>query len=181
LLTLSHELSRHWEVSLAGGVNQVNSKGTAELPIQNVVSDQFAQGKFGQKTNSPTYTGSIYRNGRRSRLGVTGGEGVTGGNGYYLASRNIYLNGVGAMDFGRRFSFNAAVGYSRLSSLSNATNTYTAATFDINAGYKITRHTYLNGEYSGWRYPQFGSTNRTLADRITLGVTFATTDFPFRF
>jgi hypothetical protein len=181
LLTLSHELSRHWEVSLAGGFNQVNSKGTAELPIPNVVSQQFVQGKFGQKTNSPTYTGSIYRNGRRSRVGVTGGEGVTGGNGYYLASRNVYLNGVGAIDVGRRLSLNAAVGYSKLSSLSNATNSYSATTFDVTAGYKITRHTYLSGEYSGWHYPRFGSANSVLADRITIGITFATANFPFRY
>lgn len=180
-LTLSHEFPRHWEVGISGGVSQVNSKGTAQLPVPNVVSNQFVQGSFSQKTNSPTYTGSIFKNGRRTRVGITGGEGVSGGNGYYLTSRNIFLNGIAATDLGRRLSLNGSVGYTKLSSLSNATNSYAAATFGFTAGYRISRHTYLNGAYSGWRYPRFGSSNRTFADRITFGVTFATSNFPFPF
>jgi hypothetical protein len=181
LLTLSHELPRHWEVSLSGGVNQVNSKGTALLPIQGVVSEQFIQGQSSQKTNSPTLTASIFKSGRRSRVGISGGEAVSGGNGYYLTSRNVYVNGVGDLDIGRRLSLSGRLGYSKLSSLSNATNSYKAITYDFSAGFRLTRHTYLNGAYSGWHYPRFGPSNPNLANRVTVGVTFASANFPFPF
>jgi hypothetical protein len=71
------------------------------------------------------------------------------------------------------------LGYSRLSSVGAAvTGSYAAWTYNLTGSYKLSRHTFLNAAYMGWRYPQYAGINNYNPHRITFGVTFATKDFP---
>lgn len=178
LLTLSYLLTRRIEAGISAGVSQVNSSGTANIYFQGVPSSFFVQGTYKQTTLVPNFTASIFRTGRRSRFGITGGEGVSGGNGIYLTSRNLFVNGSANYQVNKRLSVNGLLGYSRLASLSNAATNYTATTYSFNAGYQVRRHIFANVAYSGWRFPQYGTINNFNARRLTVGVVFATRDFP---
>jgi hypothetical protein len=177
-LTLSHLLTRRIEVGASIGLSQVNSSGTATIYFQGVPTSDFVRGTYKQVTLTPNFTGSIFRTGRRSRFGITGGEGISGGNGIYLTSRNIFVNGMGNYQVTPRLSLSGQVGFSRLSSVANAASNYSATTYNFTAGYQVRRHIYASAAYSGWRFPQYGTINRFDAHRITIGVVFATKDFP---
>jgi hypothetical protein len=177
-LTLSYLVTRRIEAGVSAGVSQVNSSGTANIYFQGVPNNYFLIGTYKQSTVMPNFAGSIFRTGRRSRFGVTGGEGVSGGNGIYLTSRNLFVNGSANYQVNRRLSINGLLGYSRLSSVANAAATYKALTYNFSAGYEVRRHIFANLTYSSWRFPQYGTINNFNARRLTVGVVFASRDFP---
>jgi hypothetical protein len=177
-LTLSHLLTRRTEIGLSAGVSHVNSSGTAGIFFQGVPDTSFARGTFKQETLVPNLTASIYRTGRRSRYGISGGQGISGGNGIFLTSRNVFVNGTANYQLTPRLSVSGALGYSRLKSIANATVPYDATTYNLTAGYQVRRHIFANAAYTGWRFPNYGTINNFNAHRFTVGVTFATRDFP---
>lgn len=177
-LTLSYLLTRRIEAGLSAGISQVNSSGTANIYFQGVPSNFFVQGVYKQSTIVPNFTGSIFRTGRRSRFGVTGGENVSGGNGIYLTSKNLFVNGSANYQLNKRLSMNGLIGYSRLTSLANTAANYKATTYNFNVGYEIRRHIFANAAYSKWDFPQYGTINNFNAHRLTVGVVFASRDFP---
>ncbi|MFZ0593590.1 MAG: hypothetical protein WAM39_24235 [Bryobacteraceae bacterium] len=178
-LTLSHSLTRRIQVGLSAGVSAVHSSGTSTIFYQGIPASYYAQGYFQEHTISPNYTASLYRTGLRSRFGVTGGEGISGGNGLYLTSRNAFVNAQLNYQLNPRLSVSGQFGYSRLTSVSGAvTGAYGAWTYSLAGGYQISRHTFVNASYSGWRYPQYATIDNFNTRRLTFGVTFATKDFP---
>jgi hypothetical protein len=177
-LTLSYLLTRRIEAEASAGVSQVNSSGTASIYFQGVPSDVFVQGVYKQSTIVPDFTGSIFRTGRRSRFGITGGQNVSGGNGIYLTSKNLFVNGSANYQLNKRLSVNGLFGYSRLTSLANAAGNYDATTYNFNVGYEIKRHIFANVAYSKWDFPQYGTINTFNAHRLTVGVVFASRDYP---
>lgn len=177
-LTLSYLLTRRIEAGASVGINQVNSSGTANIYFQGVPNNFFLQGTYKQSTILPNLTASIFRTGLHSRFGVTGGESVSGGNGIYLTSRNLFLNGSANYQLSKRLSVNGMVGISRLSSVANAATTYNATTYNASAGYQIRRHIFANASYSGWKFPRYGTITNFNAHRLTFGVVFASRDFP---
>lgn len=178
LLTLSHNLTRRTEIGLSAGLNRVVSSGTASIFFQGVPDASFARGAFKQKTLIPSLTASIFRTGRRSRYGITGGEGISGGNGIFLTSRNIFFNGTANYQLTPRLSVSGALGYSHLKSIANATVPYETTTYNVTAGYQVRRHIFANAAFTGWHFPQYGTINNFNAHRLAVGVTFATRDFP---
>ena len=143
-----------------------------------VPNTSFVQGAYKQQTLTPNFTGSIYRNGLRSRFGVTGGEGISGGNGLYLTSKNIFVNGTASYQLNRKLSVNGLFGFSRLQSIANAASNYSATNYNVSAGYQIRRHIFATTSYTGWRFPQYGALTNFDSRRLTVGVTFATRDYP---
>jgi hypothetical protein len=179
VLTLSHTLTRRIQVGLSAGLSAVHSSGTSTIFYQGIPASYYAQGYYQERTISPNYTASLYRTGLRSRLGVTGGEGISGGNGLYLTSRNLFVNAQANYQLNPRLSVSGQFGYSRLTSVSGAAAAaYGAWTYNLTGGYQISRHTFLNASYSGWRYPQYAAINNVNTRRLIFGVTFATKDFP---
>jgi hypothetical protein len=178
-LTLSHMLTRRVQVGLSAGINAVHSYGVSTIFFQGVPTSYYAQGYYKQHTLAPNYTASIYRTGLRSRFGITGGEGISGGNGLFLTSRNVFVNAQANYQLSRRLSASGQFGYSRLSSIGAASaGPYGAWTYNFTGGYQLSRHTFLNASYYGWRYPRYSTINNYNTHRITFGVTFATKDFP---
>jgi hypothetical protein len=178
-LTLSRMLTRRIQVGLSAGINAVHSYGVSTIYFQGIPASYYAQGYYKQHTLAPNYTASIYRTGLRSRFGITGGEGVSGGNGLFLTSRNVFVNAQANYQLSRRLSASGQFGYSRLSSIGAASaGPYAAWTYNFTGGYQLSRHTFLNASYYGWRYPQYSTINKYNTHRITFGVTFATKDFP---
>ncbi len=176
--TLSYVLTRRIELGASAGVSRVNSSGTAELNIVGVTGATYVRGAYKQNTLTPNYTGSIFRNGLRSRFGLTGGEGISGGNGLYLTSKNIFVNGTGSYQVNRKLSVNGLFGYSRLQSISNTASNYSATNYNVSAGYQVRRHIFATGSFTGWRFPHYGALTNFDSRRLTVGVTFATRDYP---
>lgn len=176
--TLSHNFARHWMISASGGIGWVQTSGIASY-ILPVASDLFfVQGQFKQSAFSPIYVGTLTRNFRRSSFRISGGENVSGGNGLYLTSKNLFLNTSYSSQIGKRVSVTAAFGYSRLSSLANAAKAYGAINYNASGAYQLTRHAYVNATYDGWHYPQFAGYNRQFATRLSVGITFASRSYP---
>jgi hypothetical protein len=176
--TLSYILTRRIELGASAGVSRVNSSGTVTLDILGIPNTTFVQGAYRQKTLTPNFTGSIFRNGLRSRYGITGGEGVSGGNGLYLTSKNIFVNGTASYQVNQKLSVNGLFGFSRLQSIANTASTYSATNYNVSAGYQVRRHIFANASYTGWRFPHYGNLTNFDARRLTVGVTFATRDYP---
>lgn len=178
-LTLSYLLTRRIQVGLSAGLSAVSSSGTSTVFYQGISASDYAQGYYQEHTISPNYTASVYRTGLRSRFGITGGEGISGGNGLYLTSKNLFVNGQGNYQVNQRLSVSGQFGYSRLTSVgAAAAGSYSAFTYNVTGGYQLSRHTFLNATYLGWRYPQYAGIANYNPHRLTFGVTFSTKDFP---
>jgi hypothetical protein len=180
LLTLSRSISRRWEFGISAGASDVSSSGTAVVFSQGVPQTDFQTGQFRQDTVVPNYSGSINRNGRRTRINLTGGQGVTGGNGVYYTSKNTFVSGAATAEL-KRFSLAGNAGYSRLSSVANAASVYDGVTYGFSAGYRVRQHIFVNVAYSGWHFPNYGTIGQVDAHRFSFGVTFATKDYPLPF
>jgi outer membrane scaffolding protein for murein synthesis (MipA/OmpV family) len=176
--TLSYQLTRRIQAGVSAGVTRVNASGSVNLLFQGLPPDVFVQGIYKQTSLIPNFTGTISRSGRRSRFGITGGEGVSGGNGTYLTSKNLFVNGSANYQFSRRLSLNGLVGYSRLTSVANAAANYSGAIYNVDVGYEIKRHIFASASYSKWNYPSYGNISGFDAHRLTFGVTFASRDYP---
>lgn len=101
-LTLSHSFPSHWSVSVSGGVSRTDTAGIARVPVTLIVQQGsteqaiggYVLGHFSRVAWVPAFSGTVLHNFRHSVLSVSAGQGVAGsGNGYYLASRNEYVNG----------------------------------------------------------------------------------------
>jgi hypothetical protein len=177
LLTLSYQFTRRTQAGISAGVTQVNASGSAAI-MQGFPSNAVVEGTYKQDTLVPNVTASIFRTGRRSRYGITGGQDVSGGNGVYLTSKNLFVNGSANYQLTPRLSLNGLIGYSRLSSVANAAGDYASATYNVNLGYEIKRHIFANASYSKWNYPQYASLSTFNAHRVIFGIVFSTRDFP---
>lgn len=178
LLTLSYQLTRRIQAGVSAGVSQVSSSGSAEILFQGLPPNFFVTGFYKQSTLVPNFTGSISRTGRRTRFGLTGGEGVSGGNGTFLTSKNVFVNGSANYQFTPRLSLNGQLGYSRLTSVANTAANYDGTTYNVNVGYEVMRHIFANVAYNKWNYPQYGNLRSFDAHRLTFGVVFASRDYP---
>lgn len=168
----AHIFNQYWSAGASVGVARVVASGNAILTFAGVPSDQFQQGRFSRTTTSPVFSGTVSRNFKHSSVSLTGGQSIIGGNGIYLTSKNVYGTANLAIQLSRRLRMSASGGVNRLSSVANTASGYTSGTFSINAAYQLSERCFLNLAYSGWQYPQFGTLQRTYANRISAGVTF---------
>lgn len=176
--TLSYQLTRRIQAGVSAGVTRVKASGSANILIQGLPSDLFVNGRFKQVTLVPNFTGTISRSGRRTRYGLTGGQSVSGGNGTYLTSKNLFFNGSANYQLTPRLSVSGLLGYSRLTSVSNAAGKYSGLIYNVDAGYQIKRHIFASASFSKWNYPSYGTIGGFDARRLSFGVTFASRDYP---
>jgi hypothetical protein len=175
---LMHEVGQHWRLGATVGISHVQSSGEASFLLPGTTGLVLVSGKYKTSTFTPVYTGSATRLFRTGSFTVTGGENVSGGNGVYLTSRNLFINSSGTKQIAKKLTVTGAFGYSRLSSLANAAGTFGAANYGANAGYELTPHIYLTANYTGWHYPKLSGVQRQFATQATAGITFASHNYP---
>ncbi len=180
--TLSHQFASHWQVSASGGVSRSNSSGNISIPLLLQQNQElipiYVTGHYNQTTIYPYLQGTVVRLMRHSTVSVSGGQSIGPGNGFYLASKTINVNGYYMYTMRRS---NASVGgyYSRLSSAANAINARQAAIgIDASYSYNLIRHLGMNLRYDYLRFSNLGNLNVPSDSRISFGVYFTSKDIP---
>jgi hypothetical protein len=179
-LTLGHDFASHWSVSVAGGMTRASSSGTYRIPvfISGIQQPVYVVGPYNQTNFVPYYQGTVSRDMKHSLVGISGGESVGPGNGFYLASRVLYLNGYWRYTM-RRSNLSANGYVSRLSSVANAVagNEFTTGLGAAYA-YNLIRHVGLNVRYDYIKYSNIGSFHTPSDNRISMGIYFTSKDVP---
>ena len=179
-LTIGHDFASHWTVSASGGITRANSSGIFRIPvyISPNLPPVFLVGPYNRTNFLPYYQGTITKSMKRTTVAISGGESVGPGNGYYLASKVLTVNGY--FNYAMRRSNISATGY--LSRLSAAANSASGSEITLGMGaayaYNIIRHLGLNVRYDYIKYSDIGTLRVPADNRVSLGVYFTSKDVP---
>ncbi len=181
-VTLSHRLAPNWTVSGSGGITRVASSGVISFPVNVQVGGQIlpvlALGHYSQTAILPYYQATLVHSLRHDSLSVSGGQSVTPGNGYLLASRNLGLNGLWVHTL-RRSNLSVAGYYARLSSVANTVlEVQSNRGFDVSYAYNLAYHMGVNARYDLIDYSSFGSYGGRADNRFSFGFYVSSKDVP---
>ena len=180
-----HAFPGHWIVSGSGGVAHSNTSGLITIPISLITGQQgaggYITGLYRSTANLPSFYGSVSHNQRRSSFFAGGGQSIVSGNGYFLASRNQFINGGYSRSF-RRSNISGGFNYYRLKSVANSVeSTYNGFTFGGGYSYLVTRHLSTNFRYDYLRYGSLAPLNSVADNRLSFGVSFSSKSIPLTF
>jgi hypothetical protein len=153
-----------------------------EVPVTLVVGNEgiggFVLGSYHETTYVPSFSGGVSHEARHSLFSVTASEGVYGGNGYYLASRNIFVNGVYSYSWrAQNISFGGS--FIELKSVANAATTqYTGGDFSASYGRGLVRHVGMFLRYDLTYYGGLPPYNGLVDNRIAFGFNFSSKSIP---
>ena len=181
-LTLDHTFASRWKVSGSAGISRSNTSGTVEIPVlleqQQQLIPIYVVGHYNQTTLYPYLQGTVVRLMKRSTASFSGGQSIGPGNGFYLASKTINVNGYYVYML-RRSNLSAGGYYSRLTSAANAINARQVAFgLDASYSYNVIRHLGLNLHYDYLRFSNLGTLNVPSDNRIAFGVYVTSKDIP---
>jgi hypothetical protein len=182
-LSISHLFPRHWTVSASGGDARSSSSGTIAIPFLVAVGNQtlggYYLGAYHQVAYIPSFSGTVTHSYRRSLFTVSAGEGVAGsGNGYFLASRNIYLNGVYSYSW-RNQNISAGGSVYRLSSVANTvSSSYSSAIFSASYGRSLIHYVGCFVRFDYNHYGQLRPFNGVSDSRVSFGLNFSSRSVP---
>jgi hypothetical protein len=180
--SLFYQFPHHWFVGVSGGVTHTTISGVVSIPAEllngGVGPGGFVVGPYKTSSNFPSFSGSVVRVFRRFQLSASGGQSINSGNGYYLASRNQYLNGNYSKTF-RRANISFGGNWYRLNSAANSViYSYSAGGFGASYGYQLMRYLGSNVRYDLVRYGNLPPYNAIVDNRITFGLTFSSRSVP---
>ena len=181
--TASHTFPGQWYASGTVGVTRTVSDGFVHIPVfflnGNTLVPGFVLGHYHTTRTFPSIEGTLSRPLRRSALSINGGQGITSGNGVFLASKNDFLNGFYSYRQSRNASLSFGGGYSHLTSVANNVSfSYSSSSFTANYSYNVMRHLGTNFRYDFVRYGGIGTFGSRTDNRITFGVYFSTKSIP---
>jgi hypothetical protein len=138
----------------------------------------FIQGRYNHNSTLPYLQASVSHNWRHTVSSLSGGEGVTPGNGLMLASRSIGINGLLSYTWPRS-NLSAGGYFSRLTSVANASSlTDTTTDFQASYAYKLVRYIGSNIRYDHVNYGATQGISGYSDNRITFGFYFTSRDVP---
>jgi hypothetical protein len=138
----------------------------------------YAIGHYNRVSTFPSVIATVTHSLRRSSLSISGGQNVSSGNGVYLASKNLFVNGYYSYST-RRSNLSFGGGLSHLTSVANSVAyTYTTSSFTASYAYNVARHIGANVRYEFVRYGNIGSVNTLTDNRILFGVYFSSKTVP---
>lgn len=180
--TVSHDFSGHWFASVSGGFTRTDSMGTISVPVLIVDGNNLlpgiAIGHYNRTSTFPSVIGTVRRQLRRSSLTVSGGQNIASGNGVFLASKNVFLNGYYSYSM-RRANLSFGGGLSHLSSVANTVSyTYSTGSFTASYAYNLMRHIGANVRYDYVRYGGLGPVEKRIDNRVAFGVYFSSKTVP---
>lgn len=179
--TVTRTLPARFSLNLYGGVSLVSDSGTFSIPVTLLINGQpvsgYVVGPYHQTSSVPSFGGSLTKAYSRTRITVYAGQGVSAGNGFYLASRSDYVTGVASYGL-RNSSISAGGSYSRLVSIANnISNSYTSADFSLAYSRNVIRYVSANLRYDYIRYGALVY-NGVSDNRFTFGVSFSSKSVP---
>jgi hypothetical protein len=182
-VNIGHQFNGHWSVSAYGGVGRSDAVGTVAVPVSLIINGQtvggYEIGRYNQSTTFPAYSGSVSHSLRRSIFSISAGAGMAGaGNGYLLASKNIYVTGIYSYSLhAQNISFAGTA--TRLTSIANTVSSdYSSASFSASYGRQLLRHM---GAFLRYDYIQYGALRPfagVVDNRITFGFSVSSRSIP---
>ncbi len=180
--TLSRTLPARFSVNLYAGVSQTSANGITAVPVTLIVGGQavggYVIGPYHQSASLPSFGGSLSKNYRRTVLSVGAGQGISAGNGYYLASRSDFI--TGSVSYGLRNSALSAAGsYTRLSSIANTvSSTFTTGLLAITYSRVLMHYVSGNLSYNYLRYSSLSPFPGISDNRLSFGISFSSKSVP---
>ncbi|MFL6415907.1 MAG: hypothetical protein ACJ74Y_09595 [Bryobacteraceae bacterium] len=180
--SVSHMFPHNWFVSFNGGITRSNISGFISIPVSaltgNVGAGGYVVGQYSTSSNFPAFGGSVIRNFRRFQISASGGQSIISGNGYYLASRNQYLNGTYSKSF-RRSNFSLGGNWYRLKSAANTVAySYSAGGLGASYSYQLMRYLGSNFRYDYVRYGNLVPYPAITDHRLSFGLTLSSRSVP---
>jgi hypothetical protein len=180
--SVSHLFPHNWYVSFYGGVTHTNITGFISIPVSavtgNVGAAGYLVGQYNASSNFPSFGGTVSRNFRRFQLTASGGQSIVSGNGYYLASRNQYLNGSYSKSF-RRSNFSFGGNWYRLNSAANTVAyAYSAGGLGASYSYQLMRYLGSNFRYDYVRYGNLTPYPAITDHRLSFGFSLSSRSVP---
>jgi hypothetical protein len=180
----SVRLSRSWELGLRGGVLRVEMLSMGVVAIDPVVAAIIgrtsAARAFYRREVVPTYGAQLQRFFHRATLHMAYSNGVTPGNGVYMASRQNTAN-IGISYTGMRYwSFNAIGYYSDMDSIGQDIGRYRTGSVGLGAARSIASHNlFFTTRVDARRYLA-GQTFRRNSYHASIGIAWSPGDVPLR-
>ncbi|MGH9619792.1 MAG: hypothetical protein ACRD45_08810 [Bryobacteraceae bacterium] len=181
--TITHAFSRRWTASASVGLVRSNASGIITVPITIITGtgqtlSGYEVGAYHNSQFIPSLTGTISHLYRRSQFSISGGQGVSSGNGVFLASRNRYIGGVYSYNL-RNSVFSVGASYNRLSSISNTINYgYSSENLTASYGHNLFRYVAANLRYDFIEYGGLGAFGARHDNHFTFGLSFSSKSIP---
>ena len=181
-VTLSHNFSGHWQASVTGGINRTHTSGIITVPVSTILGQQtvngYVTGPYDNVTLVPSFQGSLTHYLRRSAFSVSGGQGVTPGNGVFLTSRTQFLSSTYSYSR-RRSNFSLGASYNRLSSIANSiSQTYSSGNISASYSYVLRRHLSADFRYDLISYGGLLNYGGVTEHRLTAGLSLSSKSIP---
>lgn len=180
--TVTHMFSRRWTGSASVGATHSAAEGIISVPVTILYGGLPITGyEVGNYSNTqwiPTIEGTLTHLYRRATVSINGGQGVSSGNGVYLASKNRYIGGLYSYNM-RDSVFSLGVYYNHLTSVANTVNYgYSSGTFTAAYGHNLFRYVAANLRYDFIEYGGLGPLGGRHDNHFTFGLSFSSKDIP---
>jgi hypothetical protein len=181
-LTLSHNFAGHWQGALTAGINRTHASGTITLPVSIILAQQtvngYMTGPYDDVSLVPSFQASLTRYLRHSAFSVSGGQGVTPGNGVFLTSRTQSLNSTYSYST-RRSNISFGASYNHLSSIANSVSqTYSSGNLSASYSYVVRRHLAADFRYDLISYGGLLNYGGVTEHRLTAGLSLSSKSIP---
>jgi len=181
-LTLSHTFGGHWQAAVTAGVNRTHTSGNITLPVSIILGQQtvngYVTGPYDTVSLVPSFQGSLTHYQRHSAFSVSGGQGVSPGNGVFLASRSQFLSATYSYST-RRSNISFGASYNRLSSVANSiSQTYSSGNLSASYSYVLRRHLSADFRYDLISYGGLLSYGGVTEHRLSAGLSLSSKSIP---
>ena len=184
-LTYATRLSRYLELSGYAGFLREETKFIQNIPIDPAIASLLGIGQGTVLTHQihylPNLAGRLSRTFQHGVVYLSGAEGMTPGNGLFLASKmRTAMAGYGYTGL-KRWSLNTSVSYNSAYSIGNFSGNYGVITGAFSMSHPIARSVSLVASYTAYQYrsTSFNNYNRLLYT-ASLGIGFAPGELPLR-
>jgi hypothetical protein len=181
-LTLSRNFGAQWQGSVTAGINRTHTSGVITVPVSIILGQQvvngYVTGPYDNVSLVPSFQGSLTHYRRHSAFSVSGGQGVTPGNGVFLTSRSQFLSSTYSYST-RRSNISFGGAYSRLSSIANSVSqTYSSGSLSASYSYVVRRHLSADFRYDLISYAGLFNYGGVTEHRLTAGLSLSSKSIP---
>jgi hypothetical protein len=181
----SMRISRWLEFSAEGGMARAETKFIQNVPIDPAIAALIGTPEgtvvLDRIDHFVTGTGRLSRTFPKGVAYVSGGRGITPGNGLFLTS--VTTTALAGYDYTglRRWSFSVSGGYQSSESIGNVLGTYGGSSGTLSASRQIVRGVHGVVSFSARKYTSanFDLYNRVIYD-VRVGVGYSPGDVPLR-
>jgi hypothetical protein len=181
----STRLSRWLEFSASAGMARAETKFIQNVPIDPAIAALIGTPEGTKVLDRIDHfvigTGRLSRTFPKGVAYISGGRGITPGNGLFLTS--VMTTALAGYDYTglRRWSFSVSGGYNRAESIGNVYGTYGGTSGTLSASRQIVRTVHAIASFSARQYSSanFNLYNRLIYD-VRVGVGYSPGDIPLR-